>query len=101
MRIPADHITIQKEVSMRLSVKSLAITAGLLWGGCLLVVGLLNLVSAPYGAGFLHGMSSIYPGFHASRTLPDVLVGTGYALVDGAIAGALFGWLYNAFAGAK
>ena len=83
---------------MRLSIKSLAITAALLCGGSLLFVGLLNLVSASYGDAFLHGMSSVYPGFRVSRTVPDVLVGTCYALLDGAIAGLLFGWLYNAFA---
>lgn len=83
---------------MRLSITSLAITMGLLWGGGLLCVGLLNLASASYGAAFLHGMSSVYPGFHASRTPLDVLVGTCYALLDGAIGGFLFGWLYNAFA---
>lgn len=84
---------------MRLSVKSLAITAGLLWAGCLLAVGLLNLASATYGETFLRGMSSIYPGFHASRTFVDVIVGTCYALLDGAVAGLLFGWIYNAFVG--
>lgn len=83
---------------MRLSIKSLAMTMALLWGGCLLVVGLVNLASPSYGAAFLRGMSSVYPGFHASRTPLDMLVGTGYALVDGATAGLLFGWLYNAFA---
>ncbi len=41
------------------------------------------------------GMWTIYPGFHASRTFSDVLVGTCYALVDGGLAGLVFGWLYN------
>lgn len=83
---------------MRLSIKSLVITMALLWCGCVLALGLLNLVWPSYGAAFLHAMSSVYPGFHANRTLLDVLVGTGYALVDGAVAGMLFGWLYNTFA---
>ena len=51
-----------------------------------------QLTPPPYTAGVL---SSIYPGFHASRTFADVLVGTGYALVDGGAAGLVFGWLYN------
>lgn len=83
---------------MKLSIRALMITAALLWGGGVLFVGLLNLVSASYGLGFLQMMSSVYPGFHASRTLGDVLVGTVYGSVDGAICGSLFGWLYNAFA---
>jgi len=40
-------------------------------------------------------MSSIYPGYKTAVGLQGVLVGTGYALVDGAIAGMIFGWLYN------
>ena len=84
---------------MSLSVKSLAITSALLWGGGLLLVGLVNLAAPAYGNAFLQGVSSIYPGFHNSKHLLDVLVGTGYALVDGAAGGAMFGWLYNFFCG--
>ena len=83
---------------MRLSVKALAIASGLLWGGCLLAVGFVNLVTPHYGVEFLRGMGSVYPGFYTSRSLAQVLLGGGYGLVDGAIAGLVFGWLYNAFA---
>jgi hypothetical protein len=82
---------------MRLSLKSLTFACGLLWGGAILFVGLINLASASYGMEFLNLASSVYPGFHNSRTFADVLVGTGYGLVDGAIAGFLLGWLYNLF----
>jgi hypothetical protein len=75
---------------MRLSVPALTITAAVLWGGGMLFVGVVNLAAPSYGLGFLQIMSSVYPGFHASRTLGDVLVGTGYATVDGAICGLLF-----------
>lgn len=86
---------------MRLSVKALAITSALLWGGCLLLLGLINLAAPSYGADFLRGMGSVYPGFYHSRTFLDVLLGTVYGLIDGAIAGWLFGWLYNYFSGHK
>ena len=82
---------------MRLSTKSLVITFALLWGGAILFVGLVNLASPTYGTVFLQCASSIYPGFHNSRTFVDVLVGTGYGLADGAGGGLIFGWLYNAF----
>ncbi len=82
---------------MKLSVKAPAIVCASLWAGAVLFVGLVNLTAPSYGAGFLSGVSSIYPGFRASHTAADVLVGTGYALVDGAIGGALFAWLYNFF----
>ncbi len=83
---------------MKLSVRALAITTSLLWGGALLFVGLVHLASPSYGSSFLNGVSSIYPGFHGVRSLTDALVGTGYALVDGAAGGFCFGWLYNRFA---
>jgi hypothetical protein len=82
---------------MTISVRSLAITSALLWGGAVLFVGLINLATPTYGAAFLQGVSSIYPGYHDSRQFLDVLVGTGYALVDGGVGGAVFGWLYNFF----
>jgi hypothetical protein len=84
---------------MKLSLRSLAITSALLWGGGVLLVGLVNLAAPSYGTAFLQLVSSIYPGFHDSRKFLDVLVGTGYALFDGAAGGALFGWLYNFFSG--
>lgn len=83
---------------MKLSIRALTIVSALLWGGGLLLVAVLNLASPSYGVAFLQMMSSVYPGFHASSTFGDVLVGTIYALVDGAICGLLFGWLYNGFA---
>jgi hypothetical protein len=82
---------------MRLSAKSLAITVALLWGGGILFVGLVNLAAPYYGTAFLQWASSIYPGFHNSRTVVEVLVGTGYGVVDGGVGGLLFGWLYNCF----
>jgi hypothetical protein len=89
----------QKEDLMRLSLKSMAIAGGVLWGSGVLLVGLLNLVRPSYGLSFLQMISSVYPGFHISRTIGDVLVGTGYALLDGAIAALIFGWLYNLVVG--
>lgn len=82
---------------MRLSLKSLTFACALLWGGAILFVGLINLAFPTYGMEFLNLASSVYPGFHNSCTFLDVLVGTGYALVDGAVAGFLLGWLYNLF----
>jgi hypothetical protein len=83
---------------MKLSVKALAITSGVVWGGCMLTCGLVNLASPGYGRGFLKMMSTLYPGFHNSGNLPDVLVGAGYGFLDGAAAGALIAALYNQLA---
>jgi hypothetical protein len=84
---------------MQLSVKALTIVTAILWGGGVLFTGLVNLAVPSYGTECLKLMSSVYPGFHFSRTFGDVLVGTGYGLVDGAIAGFIFSWLYNSVVG--
>ena len=84
---------------MRLSVKGLALAAGILWAGCILLVGIVNLAAPSYGAAFLQLASSIYPGFHNTHHFLDVLVGTIYGLVDGGIGGAILALLYNCFAG--
>lgn len=85
---------------MRLSIKAFAITFALLWAGCVLIVGIFNMISAPYGSSFLQMISSVYPGVHNSRTLGSVLIRTGYALVDGGLGGLFFAWLYNMFSAA-
>ena len=81
---------------MRLSLKAMAIAAALLWGGAMLCVGLINLVDPNYGINFIQLTSSVYPWFHASRTMGNVLLGTVDGLIDGAIAGLIFALLYNA-----
>lgn len=81
---------------MRISIKALSLTCALLWGGCMLVVGLVNLADPNYGEQFLRLMSSIYPGADTTRTIGRVLIGTVYGFVDGALCGLFFGWLYRA-----
>lgn len=82
---------------MRLSVRGLALAAGLLWGGAILLVGFLHLIDSSYAVNFLEMMGSIYPGFHAARSFGDMLLGAFYGFADGLIGGILFGWLYNFF----
>ena len=81
---------------MRLSTKALAIACAILWGGLAMGgTGILNLIWPSYGEPFLITMSSVYPGYHATRSIADVLVGAGYGATDGAIGGFLFAWIYN------
>jgi hypothetical protein len=80
---------------MRLSLKAMTLTGALLWGGCMLAVGLLNWGNSAYGSDFLRLMSSVYPGYHTSPTLGSVAIGTVYGFVDGAIGGFLFGSIYD------
>ncbi|MBN1254354.1 MAG: hypothetical protein JXA50_03695 [Deltaproteobacteria bacterium] len=84
---------------MKLSVKGLTIAGAIAWALGMLVVGILNLIWPGYGREFLGVMASLYPGFKASRTFIDAIVGMLYALVDGALSGFVFALLYNTFVG--
>lgn len=83
---------------MKFNTKALALTSAILWGMAMLVTGLANLIWSNYGQGFLQTMSSVYPGYHATRTIAEVIVGTLYGVVDGLVGGAVFAWFYNQFA---
>jgi len=80
---------------MSLNIKALAIAGAIVWGGCFLLVGLANLIWASYGAVCLEVAASIYPGYAGPDGFWSVIVLTLYALVDGAVAGAILAWLYN------
>ncbi len=47
---------------------------------------------------FLEMLSSWYPGYHATRSIAEVVIVTVYAFFDGLIGGAIFSWLYNRLA---
>ncbi len=83
---------------MKFDIKALALTAGLIWGGAMLVVTSANLIWPGYGQSFLDVIASIYPGFRPGAGISSVIVGTIYGVVDAAIGGVIFGWLYNLFA---
>jgi len=84
---------------MRLSIRGVATASGLLWGGMILIVGLCNVAAPGYGDAFLRLVASIYPGYHPASGFGGVFTGTVYGLLDGAIGGAIFAWLYNRFVG--
>ena len=81
-----------------LSVRGLALAGGILLGGCVLLIGLANLVWPPYGAAFLGTLESIYPGYTNTTGVGAVIIGTLYAVLDGVIAGAIIAWFYNKLA---
>jgi len=85
---------------MKLNLKALALTAALVWGVlAVFLVGLANLLWPPYGEHFLSFLASVYPGYNGESTFGQVLIATGYGLVDGAVCGFIFGWLYNKLSG--
>ena len=83
---------------MRLSLKATVIATAIVWGGAILLVGLINLADPSYGMSFLQMTNSVYAWFHSNHTLSSVLIGTVDGLVDGAIAALIFAGLYNSFA---
>jgi len=84
---------------MKLSLRALAVTSGIVWALALFLTGLINLIWRGYGNAFLKLMASVYPGYHAAGSIGDLIVGTLYAFLDGLICGLVFGWLYNFFLG--
>ena len=84
---------------MRLDAKAIAVTSGILWGACVLIVGIANMIWPNYGQAFLQLCASIYPGYHPGTGTGSVVIGAIYAFVDGLIGGAIFGWLYNLIVG--
>ena len=85
---------------MTFNVKALAIVGAILGGGMFLLVGLANLMFPSYGGALLEFGASIYPGYKGATGFGSVIVVTMYAVVDGAVCGAIVAWLYNTVAGA-
>ncbi|MGH7590193.1 MAG: bacteriophage holin [Gemmatimonadales bacterium] len=79
---------------MSLNTKALGIALGIAWGAGVLCVGLTHLIWPGYGGAFLDLVASVYPGYHVGG-FGSVIIGTLYAVVDGAVCGAIIGWMYN------
>ena len=85
---------------MRINMKAAALTVSLVWGLLgMFVTAAGNLLVPGYGQGLLDVMASVYPGYTAAPSFGQVIIGTLYGMLDGAIVGAAFAWLYNAIAG--
>lgn len=80
---------------MKISVIALCVTAALFWGAVMLIVASANWIWPSYGGAFLELVASVYPGYHPGLGIASILTGTFYGIVDGAIGGALFAWIYN------
>ncbi|MCH8244090.1 MAG: hypothetical protein IH897_15990 [Planctomycetes bacterium] len=59
---------------------------------------MLHLLGPSCGADYLRAISSLYPGFNASRSVTSVIIGNVCGLADGAHAGFLFDWACNVLA---
>jgi hypothetical protein len=84
-------------IIMKLSLKSLIVASALFQALSFLFVALLNVILPPYGGTWLGVLTSLYLGYHPEAGPVSVIIGTAYAFISGAVAGAVFGWLYNNF----
>ena len=80
---------------MPINIKALAATASLFWGVAVLLLALAHATWPGYGTAFLDLLASLYPGYRPATSTGSIATVTLYALVDGALGGAIFGWLYN------
>ena len=83
---------------MKLDIKAFALAFGLIWGGSVLAVAVANQLWPGYGRLFLEVTASVYPGYQPGVGIASIITGALYGLVDGAIGGAVFAWLYNRLA---
>ena len=81
---------------MQLSVKAFAFACGIVYALAMLVGGIFALLWPDWGARFMELAGALYPGVHGV-SFGQVVMAALYALVDGAIFGAIFAWLYNRF----
>ena len=91
----------KEEKKMKLDLGALPISLAVVWLASVFITGVGHSIWPGYGRSFLLVLASIYPGFSASGSFGDAIVGSLYALVDAAVIGFIFGWLYNLIAGAK
>ena len=80
---------------MKFNIPAATITGGIGFAAALGLCGLLNIVFEGYAQPLLELMASVYPGYDASGTIGDLIIGCLYAVADGCIAGCGLSLLYN------
>jgi len=81
---------------MKLNVKALALTSGLLWGGAV-CLATLWLLARGYDGALIRQLDHFYIGYTFSYA--GAFVGLVWGFIDGAVGAAIFAWLYNKLAG--
>lgn len=83
---------------MKLNVRALALTSGIIWGiGLFLVTWWIIIFEG--ASGDLTFLGRIYRGYEISAI--GSIIGLIWGFVDGLIGGAIFAWLYNLLSGKK
>ena len=82
---------------MKLSLKALVIAVALFNAICFLFIAVLNVLVPPFGGKYLELLTTFFIGYHPEAGPISIIIGVLYALIAGALEGAVFGWLYNSF----
>lgn len=77
---------------MKMNVKGVAITGGIIWGILLFLTTLISVYTG-YAAAFLTGIASIYPGY--SISLGGSVIGLVYGFFDIFLGVYIFVWIYK------
>ena len=83
---------------MKINVRALALTIGILWGAQFLFLGILMQFFPNYGETWIQLWADVYPLYEGSGGVLDTLIGTVFGLIDGILGGAVVAWLYNRIA---
>lgn len=83
---------------LKLHPFGLGMSLGLLWGLCVLLMGLMAHY-LEYGVEFVSSVGTLYVGYE--KTILGSFIGAGFGFLDGFIMGLLIAWLYNCFSGCK
>ena len=80
---------------MRLDVKALALTSGIVWGAAIFLSTLWLIVFGFHGE-LMQKLDHFYFGYDVS--VVGAFIGLAWGFVDGLVCGAVFAWLYNRLA---
>ncbi len=81
---------------MKLNVRALALTSGIMWGAGVFLATLW-LLAMGYDGQLISKLDHFYFGYTFS--VGGAFVGLVWGFVDGLACGAIFAWLYNRLAG--
>jgi hypothetical protein len=76
-----------------INIKVVTVTMGIVGALYLLVISIIAMSTEVYGHNIAELIMTVYPGY--ALNFFGVVLGMGWAFVDGAIFGALFSFIYN------
>lgn len=83
--------------SLQLNPKALALSAGIIWGGYLMILGWS--ASTGWGDVLVYSLATIYKGY--TPGIIGGIIGGLWGFIDGAVAGLILAVLYNYISGKK